>query len=173
MLEYVAKLRQLATHCEFGTFLQDALCDRLVCGLRNTTAQKNLLLEENLTLERAIRVAQSLEAAEKNAKKLKAEEAASTPIHQTGHYCNARPPAKTKTCYRCGNTDQIATIFRFRDAECKKCHKKGHLARVCKSGSTPLQQNLIPKNSLSHEIIKRKFSLLENLTQMILEMYHP
>ena len=43
-------------------------------------------------LEKAIRVAQSLEAADKNAKKLKAEEAASTLIHRTGHYHNARPP---------------------------------------------------------------------------------
>ena len=147
VLEYVAELRRLATHCEFGTFLQDALRDRLVCGLRNTTAQKNLLSEENLTLEKAIRVAQSLEAADKNAKKLKDEEAASTPIHRTGHYRNARPPAKTKTCYRCGDTDHIATACRFRDAECKKCHKKGHLARVCKSGSRPPHQN---SNSKEH-----------------------
>ena len=147
VLEYVAELRRLATHCEFGTFLQDALRDRLVCGLRNTTAQKNLLSEENLMLEKAIRVAQSLEAADKNTKKLKAEEAASTPIHRTGHYRNARPPAKTKTCYRCGDTDHIATACRFRDAECKKCHKKGHLARVCKSGSRPPHQN---SNSKEH-----------------------
>ena len=124
-------------------------------------------------LEKAIRVAQSLEAADKNAKKLKAEEAASTPIHRNGHYRNARPPAKTKTCYRCGDTDHIATACRFRDAGCKKCHKKGHLARVCKSGSRPPHQIQIPRNILSHEIIKRKLSLLENPTQMILEMYHP
>ena len=147
MLEYVAELRRLATHCEFGTFLQDALRDRLVCGLQNTTAQKNLLSEENLMLEKAIRVAQSLEAADKNAKKLKAEEVVSTPIHRTGHYHNARPPAKTKTCYQCGDTDHIATACRFRDAKCKKCHKKGHLARVCKSGSRPPQQN---SNSKEH-----------------------
>ena len=72
MLEYVAELRRLATHCEFGAFLQDTLRDRLVCGLRSIAAQKNLLSEENLSLEKAIRVAQSLEAADKNAKKLKA-----------------------------------------------------------------------------------------------------
>ena len=60
-------VRKLAS-TEFGAFLQDALRDRLVCGLRNTAAQKNLLSEENLTLEKAIRVAQSLEAADKNAK---------------------------------------------------------------------------------------------------------
>jgi len=39
------------------------------------TAQKSLLSEENLTLEKAIHVAQSLEAADKNTKKLKGEDA--------------------------------------------------------------------------------------------------
>ena len=169
VLEYVTKLWRLATHCEFNTFLQDALRDWLVCGLRNTTAQKNLLSEENLTLEKAIWVAQSLEAANKNAKKLKAEEATSTPIHQTSHYRNAKPPANSRTCYHCGDTDHIATTCRFRDAECKKCHKKGHLARVCKSHN----RNQIPWNILNYENIKRKLSLSENLTQMILEMCYP
>ena len=155
MLEYVAELRRLATHCEFGAFLQDALCDRLVCGLRSIAAQKNLLSEENLSLEKAIQVAQSLEAADKNAKKLKADDAASTPIHRTGHYRYAKPPKQpannAKTCYRCGDTDHIATTCRFRDAECKKCHKKGHLARVCRSGSRPPQQKSNTKeHSKSH-----------------------
>ena len=66
------------------------------------------------------------------------------PIHQTGHYRNARPSANSKTCYRCDDTNHIATTCRFHDAECKKFHKKGHLARVCKSGSRPHQ---IPRNN--------------------------
>ena len=32
--EYMAELRRIATHCEFGDGLNDALRDRLVCGLR-------------------------------------------------------------------------------------------------------------------------------------------
>ena len=138
---------RLATHWEFGTFLQDALHDRLICGLWHTTAQKNLLSEENLTLEKAIWVAQSLEVADKNARKLKAKEVASMSIYWTGHYHNTRPPADSKTCYCYGDTDHIATICRFCDAECKKCHKKGHLARVCKSGARPPQQK---SNSKEH-----------------------
>ena len=31
--EYMAELRRLTTHCEFGAFLDEALRDRLVCGL--------------------------------------------------------------------------------------------------------------------------------------------
>ena len=155
VLEYVAELRRLATHCEFGAFLQDALRDRLVRGLRSIAAQKNLLSEENLSLEKAIRVAQSLKVADKNAKKFKADDSASTPIHRTGHYRYAKPPKqpanKAKTCYRCGDTDHIATTCRFRDAEYKKCHKKGHLARVCRSGSRP-PQTLIATHPLQCDL---------------------
>ena len=32
--EYIAELRQLAEHCNYGTILQDMLRDRLVCGLK-------------------------------------------------------------------------------------------------------------------------------------------
>ena len=36
--DYVAELRRLATHCEFGSFLNEALRDRFVCGLRSEAA---------------------------------------------------------------------------------------------------------------------------------------
>ena len=42
MGEYVAELRHLATHCNFGAYLDEALRDRLVCGLRNENTQKRL-----------------------------------------------------------------------------------------------------------------------------------
>ena len=43
--QFVAKLRRLATHCQFGENLDDALRDRLVCGLKPALegAQKKLL----------------------------------------------------------------------------------------------------------------------------------
>ena len=105
VLEYIAELRRLATHCEFGAFLQEALRDRLVCGLRSFAAQKSLLSEKTLTLEKAIRLAQSLEVADKNTKKLKGDDATSTSsaIHKAGKYRPANPkqqPKSTKICYR-------------------------------------------------------------------------
>ena len=48
--EYVAELRRLATTCEFGTFLNEALCDRLVCGLKEEAMQRRLLAEPSLDL---------------------------------------------------------------------------------------------------------------------------
>ena len=50
--EYIAELRKLALHCEFGEFLKDALRDGLVCGLRNADVQKQLLAQTDLTLDK-------------------------------------------------------------------------------------------------------------------------
>ena len=36
---YLTELRRLASTCKFGEFLKKALCNRLVCGLREETIQ--------------------------------------------------------------------------------------------------------------------------------------
>lgn len=41
--DYIAELRRLTTHCEYGAHLDEALRDRLVCGLRNMSIQKKLV----------------------------------------------------------------------------------------------------------------------------------
>ena len=74
MAMYVAELRRLATHCAFEAYLEEALRDRLVCDLRSESTQKRLLSEANLTLPRAVEVAQSMEVAHKNAQALKGPE---------------------------------------------------------------------------------------------------
>ncbi|KAL5500514.1 hypothetical protein EMCRGX_G012092, partial [Ephydatia muelleri] len=66
--EFLAQLRRLATHCQFGAFLEEALRDRLVCGLRNHSIQRRLLSESNLSLQKAVEVSTAMEAAELNSK---------------------------------------------------------------------------------------------------------
>ena len=50
--EYVAELRKLSTHCEFGQYLNEDFRDHLVCGLKSEAIQHRLLseLEANLTV---------------------------------------------------------------------------------------------------------------------------
>ena len=48
------------------------LHDRLVCGIANPTIQKHLLTETDLTLDRAVSMAQAAELADKGAKELQA-----------------------------------------------------------------------------------------------------
>ena len=68
--EYVAELRRLAAHCDFGDYLEEALRDRLVCGLSKESIQKRLLSEASLPLSKAVELSQSMEAADRNAQQL-------------------------------------------------------------------------------------------------------
>ena len=43
LVDYIAELRCLTTHCAFGAYLNDALRDRLVCGLHSEGTQRRLL----------------------------------------------------------------------------------------------------------------------------------
>ena len=46
---YVAELRKLSEHCNFGTTLNDMLRNRLVCGVGDQRIQRRLLAEPDLT----------------------------------------------------------------------------------------------------------------------------
>ncbi|XP_030608895.1 uncharacterized protein K02A2.6-like [Archocentrus centrarchus] len=66
--QYVAVLKKLSEHCEFGAYLEDALRDRFVCGLKCEAVQKRLLTEENLTFKKAVEHAVSAETAARDQK---------------------------------------------------------------------------------------------------------
>lgn len=72
MLDYLAELRKLASTCEFNAFLNEALVDKFVCGLRKDNIQRRLLAERDLSLTKALELAQSMEAAEKDSKEIQA-----------------------------------------------------------------------------------------------------
>ena len=61
---FLAELRKMAVPCEFGNALDESLRDRLVCGLANEAHQRRLLSERELSLDKALLIAQRLEMAE-------------------------------------------------------------------------------------------------------------
>ena len=128
---FVAKLRHLTEHCDFGASLDDMLRDRLVCGIEDNRIQHRLLAEPSLTLQKAFDLALALESADRNAQDLQKSQA--TPIHAlSGKQVETGYPKQDSGCYRCGGKHQAAEC-RFKEAECHLCKKKGHLARVCRS----------------------------------------
>ena len=144
--KFEAELRKLASRCEFGEGLEDALRDRLVCGLREEVHRKRLLAESELTLSKALTIAHSLELAEQNARELRGA-VSSSAVHQVSHsrtpykgpaqcHSSSKPQGHGKECYRCGSTDHLAATCRFIDTICHQCKKKGHLARVCRSAKS-------------------------------------
>ena len=64
---YLAELKRLSEHCEFGTNLNEMLRDRIVCGTRDNRIQRRLLAEPKLTLKRALDLAVAIETSEKDA----------------------------------------------------------------------------------------------------------
>ena len=127
VVQFLAALRRLATHCKFGAYLDEALRDRLVCGLRSETTQRRLLSEADLTLQKAVDLAQSMEAADKNTKSLKTTD---PPLHQIS------AGAPDKLCHRCGRSKHPPNTCKFLHATCHKCGKMGHIAPVCKAPTT-------------------------------------
>ena len=84
--------------------MQEALRDRLVCGHSSEAIQKRLLAEAELTLDKAMSLAQGMEAADKNAKTLKGSETAIHAVQgQSGKGPPTGEPSKGPLCFRCGH----------------------------------------------------------------------
>ena len=63
--DFNAILRKLATDCNFGVHLEEALRDCLVCGLQQETIQRRPLPEMESTYKKAMEISLSMEAAER------------------------------------------------------------------------------------------------------------
>ena len=150
---YVTKLKRLAETCNFGDTarLNEMMRDRLVCGVANEKWQQRLLAEDNLTYEKAFKLLLSVEASEKEVKDLSSSVNGThaTQVHQLRRHSSRQHypsnsqekrkpgdkpenPVKTwKPCYRCGG-EHHSDKCRFKEAECRYCHKKGHIAAACR-----------------------------------------
>ena len=79
--EYLAKLRRMVEDCKFGSFLNEAIRDQLVCGIKNERSQRQLLGESDLTLETAFQKAQAMEKTDRNIHEMRKQE---VKYNQTG-----------------------------------------------------------------------------------------
>ncbi|XP_049886688.1 uncharacterized protein LOC126381229 [Pectinophora gossypiella] len=177
---YVAELKKLARFCKFDKNLSENLRDQFVCGLRSDIIRQRLFAEDDaLTYNNAVKMATSLEAAERNAAIVDAAGTASVggdiavragDLHAIAVAGGRRRPAaggggggrggaraqrgargggaragsagasapgrKTyhgsiRPCTGCGSTNHGYESCRFREYECSRCRRRGHLRRVC------------------------------------------
>ncbi|XP_030850652.1 uncharacterized protein K02A2.6-like [Strongylocentrotus purpuratus] len=137
---YYAELKKMAETCDFSTFRKEALRDRFVCGLAEESVQRRLLSEDDITIEKAVKLATSMEAASKGTAALKTLEQKSS-TSTTVNYGEIE-------CYCCGKKGHTKKQCRYRELSCDNCHRKGHLKQVCKNskkGSSRSQNN--PKST--------------------------
>ena len=145
--DYVARLKKASERCQFKEFLEEALRDRFVCGLRSSEIQRKLLSEEELKFIKAVEIARACEAAEKQASTFTHGAAPSShkinviPRKEFGERGERKPAPKP--CFRCGENHSPQTC-RFKDQQCRNCSKTGHIAKVCrksKKNSTESRKN--------------------------------
>ena len=136
----MAQLRRLSAKFKFGAHLDDALRDRLVCGLRSEAMQKRLLSMKDLTFQEALDTAQAMETADKSTKALQGSEPASvnqftksrTWSNPVKKHSTEQKQSTAMPCYRCGKSNHASSNCRFIDATCHHC-QKGLIASVCRS----------------------------------------
>ena len=81
---FVAALRELALHCEYGDYLNDMLRDRLVHDINHKGIQRKLLSEpSDITFDHAFSLVQALEATERDSKTLNETPSQSLQVHNT------------------------------------------------------------------------------------------
>ena len=147
--DFLADLRRLAIICEFEDFLDQALRDRFVCGLRAKGMQKRLLTEPVLNIARALELARSIEAAASETKGFKDPSSiagASGKILNVGGAAAAAavssgrnssgPVHRANLIVRCGRYDHEGRTCKYRQAKCHLCGKIGHISPVCRRGLT-------------------------------------
>ena len=149
LAENVAELRRLAVYCEFMQYLDEALRNRLECGLQSGSIQKRLLSAVELKLPWAVKIAHSMETAERNALQLKGGE---TEVHQLTRMKDTskmepRESNKEKSCYRCGGKGHSPSDCQFREVACHNGGKKGHIAKVCHAKSRGKPSSFQKNNS--------------------------
>ncbi|XP_029670911.1 uncharacterized protein LOC115240079 isoform X2 [Formica exsecta] len=76
--QFVAALHKLSIYCKFGDYLKTALRNQLVFGMLNKKAPVRLLERKDLTFEKAVNVAVTMELSEKSSEQMKSVGASST-----------------------------------------------------------------------------------------------
>ncbi|XP_037569835.2 uncharacterized protein LOC119450165 [Dermacentor silvarum] len=90
--QFLVELKRLAATCSFGTFLQEALRDCLIAGLRSDTIRCRLLAlpDDEVTWDRVCKVSTAMEAAQKDTQDMLVDNAGASnaDVHWQG------PPVK-------------------------------------------------------------------------------
>lgn len=146
--DFALRLRKSATYCEYGNFLDRMLIEQLLHGLRSCEMCDEVIAKEPATFEEAYKITHELEATRKTTNKVtSSKQVAPEEINKLG-YGAAQFKNKNKfiseldqdafqnqsklSCYGCGGSHKRSQCYFF-DKNCRKCGKKGHIARVCRS----------------------------------------
>ncbi|KAI5728516.1 hypothetical protein M8J77_017251 [Diaphorina citri] len=137
---YVAVLNKMSYDCEFEKLREDLVKDILIVGMRNVQVKERLLREDNLDLDKAVRLCKTAEITSERMKTLDSATTSVKGVKEEPVYyvqrSNVEKPRNTPhgknrvfSCYRCG--------------------EPGHYANRCRRGR---QQNRRDVNVCTREV---------------------
>ncbi|XP_055713605.1 uncharacterized protein LOC129807997 [Phlebotomus papatasi] len=157
--DYIVELKSLSQDCHFGSFLEEALRDRLVSGINDQQIQSKLILQTELTWERAKDICIAEFRARRN---IQSMGGSAIPTHAVEHADGSRKKSSTtrqphgksrhmdgkkqrdkskgltdqsgQQCNRCGLSHKKGEC-KAANSTCRVCGKRGHWASVCWSSA--------------------------------------
>ena len=127
--QFVTRLRDLASLCNYRDSSKELIRDQLVCGVRDDTLQRTLLAVANLTYDKTYELVVLHESAAQNSQLLSATP---TTVHYTTPHRSDLSTKDQSKCYRCGGNHSPKSCC-FKDYVCNSCSKRGHIQQACQS----------------------------------------
>ena len=151
--DFITDLYCLAEHCGYGALHDELVRDRIIVGIRDRNLSEKLQMEPDLSLDAAVTKVRQSEAVKKQQSTVRDEavvgavRAQGNPNHKRSNPHRGggpRPPRQFKTsrsggtrsqvCTRCGQSPlHNKSACPAREAECYKCHNKGHFKAMCRT----------------------------------------
>ena len=139
--QFVTDLKLKAQTCQFDNLKDSMIRDRLVLGVTNTRVRERLLREDNLDLEKAVKICQAAEATERQIQSLSTEKGASSSdvnyCQKTGRRHQGKSQQKNATKCKCFDTIHVPRSCPAFNKACNRCKKLGHFAVVCRTKPKP------------------------------------
>ena len=135
---FMNRLKVQAKKCEYTQEqLNDVLIDQIIKGTAHMAIRKKLLDQDpkKLTLDIALQHARTIETTQTHMKHFDENQRVDAVAKAAKRKSSkSRTPVVTAGCNYCGQPGHHAREqCKAKDQECRKCHKIGHFAKVCRS----------------------------------------
>ena len=135
--QYVTDLKTKAQTCEFKDLKDSLIRDRIVCGIHCDKTRSRLLREPDLTLHKAIDICRANETTSSQMKSFTNDQTNDLPVIHGIRSQNKQ--VQKLYCDRCGNWHTKQQVCPALGAECRKCGRRNHFAKVCHTRATQSQ----------------------------------